>query len=56
MTVLFERRFINYIASWLLQGSLKNAWLLVGQLEQLEFLLLVRTVCNLVDAGDSSLQ
>jgi len=56
MTVLFERRFINYIASWLLQGSLKNAWLRVGQLAELEFLLRVGTVFNPVDAGDCSLQ
>jgi hypothetical protein len=38
MAVLFERRFINHIASWLLQSSLKNSWLQVGQLEELEFL------------------
>jgi hypothetical protein len=56
MTVLFERRFINHIASWLLRGSLKNAWLRVGQLKELEFLLRVRTVCNPVNDGDSSLQ
>jgi hypothetical protein len=56
MTVLFERRFINHISSWLLHGSLKNAWLRVGQLKELEFLLRVRTVCNPVDAGDCSLQ
>jgi hypothetical protein len=56
MTSLFERRFINYIASWLFQGSVKNAWLRVGQLEELEFLFRVRTLCNPVDAGDCFLQ
>jgi hypothetical protein len=56
MTVLFERRFINHIASWLLHGSFKNAWLRYGQLKELELLLRVRTVWNPVDAGDCSLQ
>jgi hypothetical protein len=53
---LFERRFINYIPSWLLQGSLKNSWLRIGQLEELEFLLRVRTLCNPADAGGCSLR
>ena len=58
MTVLFERRFINNIALWLLHGSLKNAWLRVGQLKELAFLLRVRvrTVRSPVDAGNCSLQ
>jgi len=56
MTVLFERRFINHISSWLLHGSLKNAWLRVGRLKELEFLLRVRTLCDPVDAGDCSIQ